>query len=229
MSHTILTRTISAFDDKKMALTNAHASFVVGSSWTRIRIAMLFAFTDAGGSVSGTPRMYLGMLASPTASNSAIHSGTSHFYGMRTTATSWTRTAGTPPYYTSTVERLRKVGATVDLNSSIATDRFTASPTTRNVWGLELTKGSPFSASFLSPTLQAHAQADIAQNTVFRKFLEDETLSDSTIGNLAYGTPSSTTAALSEVTNGYLNAVHAAWDKTTPTLEISAIGFSVFA
>lgn len=227
MSHTIVRKTISSVEDAKWSITNGHWSGVIGTSWSRVRIAMLFSLVDIG-SAPTSPNLAFGLIASPTASNSVLHTTTSHFLGVRCTS-ALTRTAGPPPYLTGTLFRIKKVGSTVSESASISTIRFSYSDVIRNIWMLEFTRGSPnFTQRISVGTTALTAQTDMTP-AILREALEDELVADSAIQNLFYGSPPSASMAVDETTDGSLNAVHIAWNKATPAMEVSAVGYSVFA
>lgn len=234
MSTAIDTVTVGGVEDRRLQLANAQAARVIdiGTSWSKIRLGIRFAWDDTGANLGGTPRLCLGMLSNPNfpLTNGPLGATTGHFVGMATKFGDWARSAGPPVRYTGTspaFAAVKKIGATftsADMTTSIT---ISGSPTTRRLLLiLDITKGAPnftfgaiwpFGATIFDAVSNTHLidAMNIATFAAMKTYFDGLYAVNS---YLASGTP---VLAVDEATNGSLNAVCVAWDRATPTTHIS--------
>lgn len=238
MSTSIDTVTIVT-EDRRLVLQNSQVARVIniGTSWSTLRIGVRWSMDDTGFSIGGTPRLYMGMMSGPTAgmANGPLTDLTSHFVGFVSTTGIMTRTAG--PYYSVTDTSssssniyAKKVGSTLTLGSGtgIAISGVQAAPSSkRSAFIVEIVKGAPnFTINICRPN--AAPVNDIATSNVLKQAMEATLMTDAATilatatGGTYGGTPTGT-VAVSEGTNGYLDAICVAWDRSSPALHISDI------
>src|ERR1041385_3392522 len=122
MASSILLRTYSSVDDKRIVLKNSHFSRLhgVNSSWNAIRVALRVSITDFGSNLGSTPEFVVGLCSGTT--NVYKDSTTTHFVGMQTSGTTWTRQTnlGVPTYTTgaSSIRPMKRVGTTTTTGTS---------------------------------------------------------------------------------------------------------------
>jgi hypothetical protein len=240
MSVTIDTVSIGAeTDDRRLVLANAQAARVIniGTSWTQIRIGVRFAFDDTGADILTNPGFWLGMLASPSASmaNGPLTAATSHFVGFLSTQATWTRENAPNTTYRLTSSAggtsVKRVGNTTTASAAGGgknTTWVSAVPASRrNVHGVEITKGAPnFNIRLLSAVsapvtditsaqfLTAMGQTTIAQAATYLQSLGS-----------SYTSTDNDNIAVSEATDGFLNAICVAWNRTPNSVHISDIAW----
>lgn len=222
MPASILLRTISAVDDKRVVLANSPGArtMLMGNNWTTARIGLRVCLNDPGAAtITGSPVFFMGV-CSGTVDKYGMASVT-HAFGMKVTSASWTRNTGTPNYYgTLSMFPCKKV-LTVETvgGSAINTTKvISATPAShRTVWVIEVTKGVPnFTINGVFPT--SAQLADISEAT-FRTALEDPTLAGcATVLGMSEGT--ARTQAVSE-SDGNLDSLGLFWNRTGPTIEVS--------
>lgn len=233
MATTTLLRNTSGVDDVRAALSNStlRRLLSIGTNWTKVRVGIRFSLLDTGAELTSTPMLAMGVCsgtANPVNNGSAT---TDNFVGMRTTATSWTRNAGPPPYYLNgayTVRAAKRVGTTWGYTAG--TNNFWYAwyiPTgtgLRQMLCVDVTKGSPNFTINMFARGNNSPQSDITKED----FLGKVALADPGNWNGHYlGTPN--TVAVDEATNGYLNAANVAWDRSNPKIEISDLAVVRFA
>jgi hypothetical protein len=222
---TIIERTYGDGTDKRLKLTAQEAirPMSIGSDWGSILIGMRFNITDLGASMTGTPRLAIGVCHGTAHGYSSI--STAHWIGVRTAAATWSRNAD--GYYshggTTSLELRRKVGATVDgaANGS-PTSHFTMWNDLRSIMVLRLTKvtETTMSASLLHRTSSA-SLVDISLST-FLSVMESSTTTLTSYTRTGL-TISASTIAFDEAANGALNCVSIAWSRSDTDLEISDV------
>lgn len=231
MSVDIDTVTIGT-EDRRLVLTNAQAARVlaVGSTWNSIRIGIRFAFDDTGANLTGTPNFLVGMLSNPVEAGGMLSNGplsgaaTSHFIGIRNTDATWTRSAGYYSIDANTFQATKKVGSTTSNGSAVLTGQTSvmeaAPATNHSIMIVFLIKGSPWTVYFArnASTSETHkTQADLITA------LE----ASDPYATLGYAATPQPTLTVDEATDGYLNAVCVAWDRTTPALRIADVMYSI--
>jgi hypothetical protein len=221
MSVEIIRKTVAGETGNWLVLGNAAigAKLARGTDWTRIRIGFRYAVESTGANISGSPRLWVGVMSNPTAgmTNGPLGSATSHFVGVRSYDSLWwyrtgyyDGTSGNPLYGRGVV----RVGdVTVEgASGSVATiGKVNFVGQERRWWGIaEIRKGSPnFTVGFTNN----------AADTKYDAFIES-LLNPGTIGSTGSG------VAVNEAANGPLNAICIAWDRLTPRLHFSEIAFT---
>lgn len=239
MAVDIDTVTIGGVEDRRLCLSNATAArkLSVGSSWNRIRIAARIAHDDTGANITGTPRLWFGLLNNPSASvaNGPMGGSTSHFVGIRSKTATWTRAAGPPVNYSvgTCWEAIKRVGTTNTTSAFTGTCAFVAVPNTYR-WPIfvEIIKGSPNFTIRCMFWNQAVTATDFTIENL-RRCLEGRTLENCRTQINAspttnkYLIPTDQTIAVDEGTDGSLNSVCIAWDQSGSILRVSDIQFFV--
>jgi len=238
MSRVIDTVTIGGIVDKRLVLGNAQVARVLNvGTWTTLRIGVRFCFDDFGGIVYGPPRLCIGLLSSPSGTNGPLGETTSHFVGFRTAANFLRTTTAGIVYYaitTNGVEFCSKVGNTVTSLFNSFSNNMSATPAT-NIWPIfiELTKAGPGSPVNWSMSLIHWNQTIVNRHITKAEMLTAMETSNSTtltayMDSLISGTPYTNnpvtgTISVNEATNGTLDSVCVAWDRTSPLVRISEI------
>lgn len=231
MSVLIESATIGADTEKRLLLGNAQwaATISAGTSWNRLRIAARMALDDTGSDITGTPRLYLGMMSSPAVgmTNGPLNAVTDHFVGFVSASASFSRiTVPSPNAYGMSSQLLgKKVDATITLAGSTVGHRISAAPTTaRQVTMVEIEKGSP-NFTLRCGTFAA-APADISLTTLISS-LEDPTFT-SAVGGTMSQSANVTTLAVTEATDGFLNAICIGWDRSSSKLHVSEMFYAIY-
>lgn len=226
MSIAIDTVTIGAIEDRRLAIASGNAARVmsIGTSWNQIRIGVRWCFDDAAGDIVGTPRMYLGVLSNPAnpLTNGPVGTTCSHFVGSVTMNGSWTRNAGPPVYYSVTgpaYAAAKKIGNVLTTSNMNTGGRISGAPSTnRPMLVTEITKGSPnFTVQNCVPfTLTTDLlTGDVMQAISLPTMTDVLNYLNFRGGANAYVNNTIPTIAVSEATNGFLNAVCVGFDKAT--------------
>jgi hypothetical protein len=240
MSTAIESTTIGGIEDHRLVLGNAQAARImtIGSSWTTIRLGMRFCFDDAGANITGTPRFYFGVMSNPTLglTNGPLSgASTSHFVGMISADTTWTR-ATVPTRYSWSTNAFyaKKVGSTITTASNLSVNTImSADPTvTRRAMIMQIVKGSPNFSITIITSDNAGAVTDMPYTAILTA-MEIATMAGvNTFLNATYGTYSggsnSANLAVNEASNGELNAICLAWDRTTTNIHCSELLFTQF-
>lgn len=230
MACTILSRTISAVEDKRIVVSNSQWArpLPMGSNWTKIRFGLRWHIRDSGANLAGTPRMALGFCNGST--NLFGDATTTNFVGLRTNETTWTRTSANRYLVNgSTWQLTKKVNTTITTGLGLWTTTQwgiglgAAVPSAdRTVFFFDLTKGSPnYTFDGFSWQNTGAAPADVSKAT----FLEQMEVA---------GTPSIPGHAMSNVTQtlavdesaGVFDHCTFFWDRTTPEMEICDIAIA---
>jgi hypothetical protein len=226
-------RNISGVDDVRAALSNAtlRRLLSVGTNWTQLRVAIRFSMEDPGADMTSQPTFSLGVCsgtANPFNNGSAT---TDHWVGLRSTMATWARSAGPPPYttlYPYTMRPYKRVGTTYSYapgtNNLLYAWYVLYGTSIRQVFAVDITKGSPnFTITYVARTGISNPD-DVSKET----FLQQISLLTPNIpGHSRSGTGNP--IAVDEATDGYLNAVNVAWDRSSPKLEISDLAVVRFA
>jgi hypothetical protein len=213
--------------DRGPELTNSGGArtMLIGSTWNVIRVGVLMTIADFGSNPTGAPRFYLGVLNGVVAANHVLKSTTTNFFGVYINEATWTRNAGPPVYYSLlNIPVAKKVGATLTTGTDLtATGTISGTTANRNVLLIQITKGSPNWTMELVYPAVAGAQSDrtLAQ---FKAALEASTVALAASGLVNYTASSAIGQAFTEAPAP--NAVHFAWDKSSFTAKISAIGYA---
>lgn len=224
MASSIILRTISGTDDKRVSLANSNFArpFTIASGWTTLRIALRMIANNNGANITGTPRFYVGLCSG--SSNIIMDATTTHWAGAIQNAATLTYAAGPPARYTGTVVRPAKRVAAVltvggsDIHSA-GTAGYHCDPTQaqRFLFFCDITVGSPnytFNVyTLISPT--------VSGDITLTQFNDLCQLTLPVVGNHGFG--SARTLAVDPGADGALNHVNIGWDRSVPTLEICDI------
>jgi len=222
----IKSRTYSSVIDERIALSNSHFARPHGvGTWNKLRIALRVSMTDTGAGLTSLPDFSVGLCAGTT--NIYKDATTDHFVGVRTEATSWTR-SGTSYYSASgggtSLRSIKRVGSTITSGGAIGSsyafncNNNAASAALRWLYFVDITKGSP------NYTLDVFVNGAVsAVDISAADFLLYAPNASPTVSghSFAGGTPS--TVAVDEATNGTLNCVNLHWDQVDPKIELSDI------
>jgi len=208
----------------------------IGTNWQQLRIAVRVALDDTGANITGTPLFYIGVLSSPSANvaNGPLSATTSHFVGLRSSAATWTRVATPIVYYqvSSPFQAIKRVNTT---NTTAAiTGTFNIPSVGSNCrWPIlvQITKGNPnytIQVSYPNGTVTAlditkigfDGYLDGTGTTQMEAYIEG--IQGFNANRMI--TSSAVTVAVDEGTNGGLNAICLAWDKTA-VMRISDVRF----
>lgn len=218
-------------DDKRLALTNEEAcrSFLLGSNWTKLRLGILYSYTDPGANLNN-PTVAMGLVADPTKGWGNNVSG-QHFVGLHSTGTpaTWTRVAGPPAYFQDSVLGIpmalgKKVAGVVTDTTTAPYNRFGCAPDAqRNAFVIEFEKASPWNLGVVYTNSAAGAQSDITP-TLMQNALDAATMSlVASQMSFYYTYMIGATLAVDEATHGYLDSVAFYWNRTLCDLEVSEV------
>lgn len=220
MGSIILLRTIGGVDDKRVVLQNSNWArpFTIDSGWTKLRIAFRVSITDSGASVGSTPRFAIGLCSGST--NIFMDATTTHFVGVVSDAGTWSRRTSPTGYGTGTgqIKPATRIGTTLTLGSGFSSSCFEfvdAALANRTALFVDITKGSPNYTFQVFSRTNATSGGDVDKATFDA---QAETAVPTITNHTLFG---SGTLAVNEGTNGTLNHVCAAWDRSTPQIELS--------
>lgn len=225
MSATILTQ----LTDQGIQLSNAAGArqLGVGTSWNRLRVGARVCITDSGINLSGTPRFYLGVQAGAV-NNPLSGSAATHFVGLITSSGNWTRSGSTysvasGPFYG------KQVGTAISTVAVNVTTVFPWNTYRLYVSMIEITKGSP------NFTLQVLTVNNINASPVpFANFIAGMETSSFAGVPAAIGTGSlvaqpAAGIAVNEGTDGQLDSVSIAWDRSSVEVFFADVAYAVFS
>lgn len=230
MSQSILKRTISAVDDKRLVLANGEAlrNLAYLNNWTTVRIGLQIS-CELSAAISGTPQLAFGLSAG--ASHGFGDPVTTHFVGARPTATSATF-GGTAPHYTQLTawKPCKKVSGTITDGAAftgVTTATIPkASDLVRQIVIVQVTKGSPnFTVQIVALTNATPIATDMT-DTLFVNAMQAADMAGAAAaldGSGYYAASSVVSVAVDEATNGNLDSVDVFWDRTSTPMEISSI------
>lgn len=223
----ILLRTISSVDDKRIVLGNEQIARLleIADNWTKLRIGLLWSI-NASATVSSSPRFAIGV-CNGTA-NLYGSASTNHFVGVFPNISSFSYTSGPPAYLlTSVVKPRKRVGTTnTDSGSGIISPYMSAAPASiRSAFYLDIEKGSPnYTFQVGAPDTTGAAQTDIT----WAKFLEGMEIGMADMGSwtTGYADGNAQTVAVDEDADGVLNALNIYWNRDSPTIEVSGLAYA---
>lgn len=239
----ILARTFSSVVDNRAKLANGNIarlwSSAVGTSWSVIRVGIRLSIEDSGANIISTPRFAFGICSGT--SNIFMDATTTHFFGAVSNGATWQRrttgtgysdnsygVGGNPGYTNNGYCVAKRIGSTLTVGSGfIGGDYCRIGWNTtpfRTVQFLEITKGSPnFSIKLFAQNTGAGTGVDQS----LASFLSNMELTSPSITNYAFS--GTQTMAIDEGTNGSFNAVNVAWDRNSPSIEISDVAVVKFS
>jgi len=219
MPSTILLRTISSVDDKRIVLSNSNFArkFSV-STWTKLRIALRLSITDSGANITSNPRLAIGLCSGST--NIFLDATTTNWAGCLMDGATWTRNAGPPINYAMPASGwvpAKRVGSTTTKGTTHHAGNdylHDATAAFRSLWCVDITKGSP-NYTFNLYMRNSAAVSDVTLSN----FLANVELASPAV-NAQHFQSTQQTLAFDEVA-GTLDHVNIAWDRTDPKIEIS--------
>lgn len=240
MSVEIDSVTISSIEDRRMVLTNSQAARVINiGTWTRMRVFIRFALNDFGANITGTPRLYVGLLSNPSAglANGPLTATTSHFVGLINALATWTRNAGPPVYYSFATNTwfAKKIGATITTTTGGLSQPFltTVEANRRAIFGVELTKTDAVTTNvrIMNPGTSSPLDVSLVQ---MRTAIEISLLTGaatylSGVVGTNYEASANGNVTTNEGVDGVLNAVCVAWDRVNPAIRISDLMWAKMA
>lgn len=238
MSVTIEEITALAGDtERRLVLSNSQwaAKLNAGATWNTLRIGIRGWITNWGASLIATPRLYMGVCSDPNAgfANGPLSGANcKHFVGMRTDTSTAADTFGNQYDFSTNNAGCVQVGATVN-KANIGSNSLPFSYTAldnRLVCILEMVKGSPWTAELV---LHAYSGtiSDLSKDN-FINAMEVETMTDVKNYLSAVSTSYVTTGprnmpAVDEGTNGDLNSICIAWNRSIPSFHFSDFFFAI--
>lgn len=223
MSQQLITYT----GDRRLALANGEAirQPIWYSSWSRIRIGLLFSI-DRNGSTSnitGTPLLAFGLCSGTT--NIFISGTSDHVVGAKNINGTWTYNTSPVKYYASgsnnAYQGFKRVGTTITNASASFNNNLLgwpeASVPVRNAMILEITKGSPnFSMKFWSNNATG-AQTDVPDAAFEEAMIVDDMANVGSVSSIGGGTVDATarTLAVDEGADGALDHLFVYWERVT--------------
>lgn len=238
MSRTIDTVTLTSIENRRLVLNKAQAAASMdwGNAWTRIRVACRVALSDLGVSPSGIPRFMFGLMSNPTVdgggnlNNGPLSATTTQFLGFRTHF-AMTRNATGPAYRhgTNGAQIHQRIGAGAFVAQNITTGAvswgWSAVPNGatayHKVYVMEVTKGST-ATNWIGRLIVGYVGnlASVVETTLATLLasLDDPTMGGVAAvlggGHILHGAQTMTLLNIDEATNGPLNAICVAWDRT---------------
>lgn len=242
MSVSINTITIGGIEDRRLNLSNSQAARVItiGTSWTRLRVGIRFAFDDYGANILTTPRLYLGAISSPSVgmANGPLTNATSHFVGLITATATWARNAPSPVWYNLATGSMyaKKINSTISTvaGTNVSVGVSGQPNLRRNIILVDILKGSPnFTITICMPSGVA-ITGDVTQSAHLAEAMSKSALTDAatyiaSIETGSYVGNATGALAVDEGANGFLNAVCVAWDRSSPSLNISDLMWAKMA
>lgn len=233
---TIDSVTITSTEDRRICLASSSIARVINSGvgWNTLRIMVRLAFDDTGANLTATPRFWLGLLSNPSAgvANGPLGTSTSHFVGVVSAISTWSRSTSPTRYYLSSSNAMqvgKRIGSTNTLTNGSNFLHFYAQPgSLRTLFGVEFVRGNPnwtvrfFDHWYNGANLVADVPLSVLNNVMTAQTFADAIANyvpSATYGT--YGISPDVSVAVDESANGTLNAICAAWDRTTPVCRIS--------
>jgi hypothetical protein len=237
MPSRIESMTVGGVEDKRLLLNNSGAAraISIGDDWDVLRMGFRMAFTDRGITL-GASHLYMGLMSNPNAglTNGPLGLTTGHFAGWTTKRngvdeSGWERvSSGGFIYYNSVnTSQTTKIGNTV-VDGAAAQPNYSTNPLRRQIFIIEFTKGTPWTTEMIHPTgFGTSGQVDIPSIGLVTDCLEISTMNeavtflDSAISPDAYLTTTPRNMNVDELTNGVLNALVVAWNRSSVSCIIS--------
>jgi hypothetical protein len=185
--------------------------------WNKIRVGIRFVMQDAGGSIAGTPKLWLGM----GTWLKGIGNYNAHFVGVRSnTATPSRSTSGGIAVYGPSFTAVTMVGQT-ETTSGAASRNICATPELRrSILFCDIDKTNP-AAVAVSIYGSTNAVTGIYDWT-YEMFI-DAMEQESPAGTSFTQSSLTTTLTVDEAANGPLDSVNLAWSRTLIPIELSDV------
>lgn len=189
----------------------------------QIRIGLRGSFVNASGDITGTPVLAFGLCRGKLGNGATTPT---HVVGVRTQATSFTRSAGPPAYHTimtsTSMQAFKRVGATLtstglSITGGTGNILFSADTAVRNALFANMTISSSSSMAFkiAGPGTSGSAQHDLT-DAEFQAMMEQADLS--TVSSVVTGyaaTSAGIAFAVNQGTDGVLDNIFVYWDRTS--------------
>jgi hypothetical protein len=193
------------------------------TSWSKIRIGIRFSVSagyNPGTSISGTPRLYLGM-CNFDKGGPATMSQVAHFMGIRNVSAVTSINSTTS--YSFGMAPCRRVNATFTEAASLGGTYRISEGTILCMTAVEIDKTTPGATviSFFRPSNSVSGIFNVTQDS----FLEQMENTTPSLTGYTYSA-SGTTFNIDEATNGYLDSICLSWDRTSVPLWIADICWS---
>jgi hypothetical protein len=224
--------------DNRVVLRNAHVAqkLSIGTAWTTLRIGMRVSFTDIGENIHGQPRLWIGVMTTPTAgmTNGPLSLTAPHFLGISTNVINLARAAGPPVRWdfsgAGSMRYVKLVDGTVTETLAAPTLRFPGSTTVRWPFILQIVKGAPnYTLSFCYPNGAGYG--DHSEATLVNA-MDSATLAAATAvfnaavaGSVGDSSAASISLAVDEGADGDLDSICVAWDRSYPAMHLSELLF----
>lgn len=229
MAQSILKRTITGVDDKRLVLANGEAlrNLAYLNNWTKVRIGLQLS-CELSADISGTPQIALGLSAGAT--HGFGDPVTTHFVGIRPIGSSATY-SGSAPHFASIGgwKPCVKVVGTITDGTTFTGATTALIPKSSDLYRgsliVEITKGSPNFTVQMVSCINAVTPAFVdVTDTHFLDAMQaaDMAGAAAALGG-GYSQSSTVSVAVDETTHGNLDSVDVFWDRTSTPMEISAI------
>ena len=229
----------NSVDDRRLVLANSQwaSRLTISDNWNYLRIGFRFEIENTNYSVYGTPYFYCGLLSTPSASmiNGPLTQTTSHFVGIRSNENIWNINSDTGGSYydcggsAGSYNLVKRTGS-VELVTPVSSNFM---PTRQFLIGrrcvgiIDIIKGSPdytFQGSYLG-----NGGHDVVSEHILESAMSISSLNDITsyleltagVGN--YVTSVAPTISVDESSDGILDSICFAWNRTWPVVYISDV------
>lgn len=240
---TIINRTISAASQNAISMVNSTWArpVVLPSNWNQIRLGIRFHMTDTGASLTGNPIFAAGFCSGT--SNQYGDATTTHWCGWVIDQATWAWTSnngptGGPTYLIGGDPNLYgrvRIGTTNTTSLTMAGGNngtilaaAATSSADRMIMLFDLIKGSPnytFQGTIFPNTNLNGIPTDVSATN----FLALMQILSPSMPSIGYHAGTNRTLAVSESTNGTLNAVNLYWNRADATFEITDVAVSVLS
>lgn len=240
MPTAIIETTIGGIGDNRVTLENSQFARLmdVGSDWTKIRVAIRRTMSDTGDNLTSTPRFYFGLMSNPVEemTNGPLGNNTSHFVGIRWDDSFVTRSISPAngPYYACSSVQLSSVNSgvitngnstvneTISANNVESTGRATIAvieierTASSGSWNFNIVANDSIAAAHMT-------RSDLIFCLELSDIADVETFLDTKGTYINFVR----TLTVDEDSNGPLNSICIAWDRSDPRVEISDVGYSI--
>lgn len=240
MATDIETVTISSIVDRHIVLSNSQIARIMefGNNWTKLRIGFRTVIEDTGANLTSSPRFWFGVMSNPVAglTNGPLSASTSHFVGI--VARGATMLRGSGDYTNLPADRYeqvdlgwgKKVGSTETITQTAHNTLFSATPSSRRPTRLlEFEKGSGTPYTMTIRFMFATNAAVSYRDHTFDELIDALEVTDFTDACTSLGWGGDTnTVSVNENTNGELNALVFAWNRSDAPMHISEVMFTKY-
>ena len=232
MSSSIAQVTLNSATETAILMANSSFARPISlpSGWQKVRVGVRLYAGWAGGALSSTPRLAVGLCAGTT--NLIGDATTDHFAGVITSASgwSWSTNTGYTWFYNIAAAPCTRIGSTLsvgsNLNTNLGIGTVGGSTGVRSFWFADITKGSPnytFNVYAMSGGSPPQAPADQSATA----FLNAMALDVPSVTGMAFG--SAQGLAVDEATHGTLNAASVWWNRADVGLYLCDLAVAILA